>query len=47
MHEPASDAGGVRDALDRDLVVGALREQHVGGVEDLLTPLAGIEAAEP
>ena len=40
VHEPAGDAGGARDVLDRDLVVGALGEQHVGGVEDLLAPLS-------
>ena len=29
------------DVLDGDLVVGALREEGVGGVEDLIAPLAG------
>ena len=46
VHEPAGDAGGARDVLDRDLVVAALGEQRVGGVEDLVAPLPGIEAAE-
>ena len=45
VHEPAGDAGGAGDVLDRDLVVGALGEQRVGGVEDLFAPLGGIEAA--
>jgi hypothetical protein len=45
VHEPAGDAGGARDVLDRDLVVGALGEQRAGGVEDLFAPLGGIEAA--
>jgi hypothetical protein len=45
VHEPAGDAGGARDVLDRDLVVGALGEQRVGGVEDLFAPLGGVEAA--
>jgi hypothetical protein len=44
VHEPAGDAGGGGDVLDRDLVVGALGEQRVGGVEDLVAPLAGVEA---
>ena len=35
VHEPAGDAGGGGDVLDRDLVVGALGEQGVGCVEDL------------
>ena len=47
VHEPAGDAGGARDVLDRDLVVAALGEQRVGRVEDLVAPLSGIEAAEP
>ena len=34
------------DVLDRDLVVGALGEQRIGRVEDLLAPLPGIEAAD-
>ena len=46
VHEPAGNAGGARDVLDRDLVVGALGEQRVGRVEDLVAPLPGIEAAE-
>ena len=46
VHEPAGYAGGARDVLDRDLVVGALGEQRVGRVEDLLAPLPGIETAE-
>ena len=45
VHEPAGDAGGAGDVLDRDLVVGALGEQRVGRVEDLVAPLAGVEAA--
>ena len=45
VHEPARDAGGAGDVLDRDLVVGALGEQRVGRVEDLFAPLCGIEAA--
>jgi hypothetical protein len=44
VHEPAGDAGGGGDVLDRDLVIGALGEQRVGRVEDLLAPLAGVEA---
>ena len=47
VHEPAGDPGGARDVLDRDLVVGALGEQRVGCVEDLLAPLPGAEAAVP
>ena len=46
VHESAGDAGGARDVLDRDLVVGALGEQRVGRVEDLFAPLSRIEAAE-
>ncbi len=46
VHEPAGDAGGTRDVLDRDLVVRALGEQRVRGVQDLLAPLFGSEAAE-
>jgi hypothetical protein len=45
VHEPAGDAGGGGDVLDRDLVVGALGEQRVGGVEDLLAPLLRAETA--
>ena len=45
VHEPPGDAGGVGDLLDRDLVVAALGEQRVGGVEDLLAPLARVEPA--
>jgi hypothetical protein len=30
VHEPAGDAGGAGDVLDRDLVVGALGEQRFG-----------------
>jgi hypothetical protein len=45
VHEPAGDAGRAGDVLDGDLVVGALGEQRVGGVEDLVAPLAGVEAA--
>ena len=45
VHEPAGDAGGAGDVLDRDLVVGALGEQRVGGVEDLLASLLGAETA--
>ena len=42
VHEPAGDAGAARDVLDRDLVVGALGEQRVGRVEDLVAPLPGV-----
>jgi hypothetical protein len=45
VHEPAGDAGCAGDVLDRDLVVGALGEQRVGGVEDLLATLLGAEPA--
>jgi len=45
VHEAAGDAGGAGDVLDRDLVVGALGEQRVGGVEDLLATLLGAETA--
>ena len=44
VHEPARDAGGVRDVLDRDLVVAALGEQRVGRVEDLFAALPGSRA---
>jgi hypothetical protein len=47
VHEPARDASRVGDVLDRDLIVGALGEQRVGGVEDLVASLLGIEAAVP
>ncbi len=33
-----------RDVLDRDLLVAALGEQRVGGVEDLVAPRGGVEA---
>ena len=46
VDQPAGDAGGAGDVLDRDLVVAALGEQRVGRVEDLFAPLAGVEAAE-
>ena len=45
VHQPAGDAGGARDVLDRDLLVAALGEQLVGRVEDLVAPLSGVEAA--
>src|SRR3954452_22773852 len=45
MHEPARDAGGLCDVLDGDLVVGPVGEEHAGGVQDLIVPLAGVEAA--
>jgi hypothetical protein len=44
VHEPAGDAGRAGDVLDGDLLVGALGEQRVGCVEDLLAPLRGVEA---
>jgi hypothetical protein len=37
VHQPAGDAGRVRDVLDRDPVVVALGEQGVAGVEDLVS----------
>jgi hypothetical protein len=45
VHEPAGDAGGGGDVLDRDLVVGALGEQRVGRGEDLLASLPRVEPA--
>jgi len=45
MDEPAGDARGTCDVLDGDLVVGAFGEQFVGGVENLIAALTGVEAA--
>jgi hypothetical protein len=45
VHEAAGDAGRAGDVLDRDLVVCALGEQRIGGVEDLLAALLGAETA--
>jgi len=44
MHEAARDTGGLRNVLDRDLLVPALGEQRVGGVEDLVAMLVRAQA---
>ena len=47
VHQPARDPSGARDVLDQHLLVPALGEQRVGGVEDLVAPLCGGEALVP
>jgi hypothetical protein len=44
-YEAAADAGLARDLSERDLGVGAGREDAAGDVEDVLAPLVGVETS--
>lgn len=44
--EAVRDTGGVRDLVDRDLVVVTVTEDLEGGLEQLLPPLAGSLACQ-